>query len=239
MSYKTLRLLFTVLIALTIHVGSTAAKVILDYSVNGFAAPVSTRALNNDNVVSGNPNSIALPGTPGPGISVTSLNPIDIVFDMQSSQGTTEYFVDELLTNNTGVAWSGFNMQIGFGTGANFQIDGLVNSPLLNNPDFDAPNYDPTPTSSGFSQLTTNPNELTWSGGSVPANGINFLGLGFSLDTPDDLLGNVTSAFTLREIPIPVPEPSTLALLTLGADSLLAMRRRCRRLIRCRTKLAD
>jgi hypothetical protein len=69
-------------------------------------------------------------------------------------------------------------------------------------------------------------NELTWSGGSVPADGINFLGLGFSLDTPDDLLGIVTTSFTLREIPIPAPEPSTLALLAIGGVIAFAARRR-------------
>jgi hypothetical protein len=58
------------------------------------------------------------------------------------------------------------------------------------------------------------------------ANG-NPLSLQFSIDVPDGLAGNT---FTLRQTPLNasmVPEPTGVALLSLGAGALLLCRRRC------------
>jgi hypothetical protein len=199
------------------------ARTITTYQWTARATPslVTTYALNNDNVTDyTNSNRITLPSDEGLVLTAfgpSTFEPMDVVFDLQPSGGSTEYFLQGEFANLTGVSWSGFRLQIGRGTGANFVPIGDVVSPEVQPPRFDL-QLDPAPTASKFATVATSPYEIVWSNGTMePGFGSVFLGLSFSIDTPDDLLpsGGATS-FTLRQTPIPVPEPSTFALGALG-----------------------
>ena len=47
---------------------------------------------------------------------------IDIEFLVVPSQGVTEYIVSEFVDNNTGLDWSSYHMQLGFGVGGGFTV---------------------------------------------------------------------------------------------------------------------
>jgi hypothetical protein len=168
---------------------------------------VSTSSPNNDNAV-----------IPGGTISVigknfTSIGPIDIVFPLTSSGGTTEYFVSEGITNSTGQTWVGFKIELGFGSGT-----GFVASTSIDALDFDKPNSDPTPASTAFSTLVHGDDLISWSNGSIPSGGV--MSKSFSIDIPDSLgVGTVT----LRQTPI-IPEPASM----LAGGLVLTMLRRRR-----------
>jgi hypothetical protein len=202
------------------------ARTVLNFTVQGFNSPsLSTPAPNNDNANVSNPNNIPLPGTPGPGLTFSSTAPIDTVFTVQASAGTTEYFVSDLVSNNSGVTWNGFRLQLGTGVGANFSLGGPVIPEILF-PDFDTPNLDPAPGSTAFATVNATPVELSLSNGTLPSGIASLLSIGFSIDTPDDLIPSGYVNFTLRQFPVSVPEPATLTLLSLGAIALMFARRR-------------
>ena len=179
---------------------------------SGAVVPVNTQVPNNFHNISPNPNVFSLPGTTEPALSFDNLNPIDIVFSGQQSVGLTSYFVQDSVTNQSGADWSGFWLQIGIGTGANFQgdLNGNVNSQLTT---FSA--FPPAPTASAFTLLGAQPiKTLKWLGGAVPAGGR--LELSFTIDAAD-----IPIPFTLRQFPIAVPEPTTIVLFVVGATGLL------------------
>jgi hypothetical protein len=129
-------------------------------------------------------------------------NYIDIVFTVLSDDGTTEYKFTEFVDNNTGINWSSYRMQLGSGTGTAF-VPATTGSL-----DFDAPGYDGPPTSAPLSTVATSPYQLTYSGGIQGTGAVPYT---FRLDVPDGL-----NTFTLRQTPIAVPEPASLALLSLA-----------------------
>jgi hypothetical protein len=138
-------------------------------------------------------------------------NYIDIVFTVNSDDGTTEYKFTEFVDNNTGINWSSYTMQLGSGTGTAFvpATTGAL--------DFDAPGFDGPPTSAPLSTVATSPYQLTFSGGIQGTGAVPYT---FRLDVPDGL-----NSFTLRQTPIAVPEPASLALLGLALIGAVACRR--------------
>ena len=76
--------------------------------------------------------------------------------------------VTEFVDNNTGTDWSGYNMFLGFGTGAGFTL-----SPPGDGLDFDFPLYTPPPTSPVFGTITPGPSgdSLSFSGGTHGSGG--------------------------------------------------------------------
>ena len=174
---------------------------------------IVTTTPNNDNEVGPGSNNIAIAIK-----RFDSNGYIDIEFNTVNSNGVTEYLIFEAVDNNTGVPWAAYTMQLGFGTGANFQQsaagDGL---------DFDAPDFDGgVPTSTAFAGAVTGEDLVTFGGG-VHAAGLQTYQV--RIDVPN-LDGARLGHFTLRQTPVPIPEPATLALAGLAMIGAVCVRRR-------------
>jgi hypothetical protein len=183
----------------------------------GFAtvAVVVTGQPNNDNVPSNSSDSNFV--VPFKRFDFSDY--IDIQFTVVPSDGTTatEYQFSEFVDNNTGSLWGSYRMQLGFGTGANFVLS--APNDLL---DFDSPNYDTPPTSGAFpTVLTPDEDQLVYTGG---IHGGGAQPYNFRVDVPNLSL-RASPTFTLREIPIVVPEPATLILMIIAAIGLAIYRR--------------
>ena len=125
----------------------------------GTLGPVGANpAPNNDNTAGASPNLIPASIF----LNAGGFGILDFEFNVLDSGGTTEYFHTPLMVNNSGVTWTDFHFQLGFGTGASFVTAG-PGSGL----DFDTPTGDPPPTSSAFTVLAHAPTSLEWSGGTV------------------------------------------------------------------------
>lgn len=183
----------------------------------GFAIVPAIITLNE-----GNDNQTGLPGpAPTDGNQVIAIKRfdntgyIDIEFLVGPSTpgGTTEYRFFESVDNNTFIDWNSYLMVLGTGVGANFVVsapgDGL---------DFDFPTFDLPPTSSAFSVVVPGEDILTFFNG-VHSTGAEIYE--FRVDVPDGI-----QSFTLRQFPIPVPEPGTLALAAGALIGLVAISRR-------------
>ena len=180
-------------------------------SVAGIGIPPPAD-INNDNVVGTSPNSIMVLQK-----DYTAIGPVDLVFDVIDTGGTVEYEFTEGVFNNTGLDWSGYHIELGFGTGA-----GFVKSGAGDGLDFDAPDYDSPvsfdPGGSFFPSVTITEDDLIAGGGIMPdfAYAGNFI---FHVDVPDGI-----TEFTLRQSPIAVPEPSVAGLLLFGLLGLTRIR---------------
>jgi hypothetical protein len=176
---------------------------------------IVTANSNNDNQIGtggANDNNLVIP------LKRFDVNDyIDIVFTINPSEGVTEYKVTEFVDNNTGVNWSAYTIQLGFGTGNAFSL-----SPVGDGLDFDFPTFDAPPTSGSFTLVGLNSDQLTFTNGSQGTGAQPFT---FRLDIPDLNLAGPTT-FTLRQIPTPVPEPTAAVLLGLGGLFVPIMMRR-------------
>jgi hypothetical protein len=188
------------------------AATITSYTLpSGAIIPVSTPQPNITFGQSANPNVISLPGASAPSISFDSLNPIDIPFACNASSGVTEYFIQEIVSNHSGVDWNGFKLLLGIGTGATFSGPFTASSTITT---FGYPPFAPAPTSSTFSTLGPPSIIMEWSGAVLPSGADMNLTLSIlATDFPLNL--------TLRSFPIAVPEPATIVLFAVGAAGLL------------------
>ncbi len=184
-------------------------------SIAGIVVP-PLMDVNNDDVVGPSPNEVMVLQKDYKGVEH-----IDIVFTVMDTGGVTEYAIIEGVQNASGLDWSSYHVQLGFGTGADFVIsapgDGL---------DFDAPFYNSTISfvpSPGFSfpTLTTSEDVLDADGGPGQPDGFYNEPFVFHIDVPDGI-----TSFTLRQFPVAiVPEPSTMLLSLLGLVALSMNRR--------------
>jgi len=182
-------------------------------SVAGTAFPDPVDPANDD-VAGSSPNVIVVTQKDYVGIG-----PVDLVFDVIDNGGVTEYLVMEGVQNSTGLDWSSYHIELGFGVGA-----GFVKSAAGDGLDFDAPDYnsdvffDPSP--GFFPTVSVSEDDIIASGGVMPSPSFagNFL---FHIDVPDGI-----SAFTLRQSPIAaVPEPAMAWLLASALAGLAARKR--------------
>jgi hypothetical protein len=212
--------LFSALLATLVAIASASAGTIS--SANPASGPgiglvavpnILTITPNNDNEPGPSSNNIAIAVK-----RFDSNGYIDIEFNVLNSNGVTEYLIFEAVDNNTGLPWINYTMQLGFGTGAGFQQsaagDGL---------DFDAPQFDGgVPSSTAFPGVVTGEDLLTFGGG-VHTAGLQTYQV--RIDVPN-LDGQRLNRFTLRQTPVPIPEPATLALAGAAMIGALCVRRR-------------
>ena len=210
-------ILFVALVAASL--GSTASAATISSTIPPVASgpglglvivpAIVTLNQNNDNQVGGEAtdNNLVIPLK-----RFDNNDYIDIVFTINSSDGTTEYKVTEFVDNNTGSPWSSYKMQLGSGVG---QLFVAATSGGL---DFDAPTYDAPPSSAPLSAVATSPYELIYSGGIQGTGAVPYT---FRIDIPD-----VGNTFTLRQIPTAIPEPASFALVGLVLAAAAFVRRR-------------
>lgn len=186
-------------------------------SVAGESA--STPSPGNDNVDGDSPNELSILQK-----HYTGIGPVDLVFSLVDDGGTTEYVVIEGVDNSTGLDWSSYHIELGFGSGVGFTKsvadDGL---------DFDAPDFDSTVDfnpSPGFFPVVNFPTEddLIASGGTHEAGdyALNYI---FHIDVPDGI-----SSFTIRQSPVAasstVPIPAAAWLFGSALLGLFGLRKR-------------
>ena len=205
---------------LSLSLAPTYAGVIVDFSppaVGGglgvAAAPrVATPNPGNDNPAGAgaSPNVVEITKR------FDHVAEIDMEFRVRNTGASTEYFFTDTVTNNTGVDWTDFHFELGFGTGANF-----VRSGLLDFLDFDCPIPGvPAPTSGVFARLAHHCNTIDWDMGVVKAGAMTVFT--FSIDTPDmlaALFDNANPADTIHRSKA-VGEPPLL----LAFSAFLAIR---------------
>src|SRR4051812_222669 len=169
----------------------------------------------NDNVVGLSPNEIFVTQK-----NYVGIGPVDITFDVINNGGTTEYRVKEGVQNSTGVPWGAYHVELGYGFDAGF-VKSLSGDGLdFDSPDYDSPvQFDPPP-GAYFPTVVNTEDDIFASGGVMPFGA--FAGyFRFNIDVPDGI-----TQFTLRQSPIPFPEPCAATMLLLGAAALAAYRKR-------------
>jgi hypothetical protein len=210
------------LVALMSNVGGSAVKAgeitgftwssgVASVGLNPIDPPV---APNNDSVVGPSPNVVFVHQKDYVGIG-----PVDIEFTVVPSGGVTEYAFVEGVQNGTGISWTDYHIQLGFGMGAAF-----VPSPAGDGLDFDAPAYDSPFSFPPFSTVVVAEDGIDAFGGLVPSPAFVSPWV-FHVDVPDGI-----TAFTVRQYPtidlIPEPAVGVLSLLSALAIGCLTRRRR-------------
>lgn len=175
---------------------------------------------NGEHVGLGNTNVLTIvqkhyfAALPGPTVA-----PVDIVLTVSDPGiGATEYMVIENVQNSTGIDWSGYRLELGFGVGAGFVPSTAGDGLDFDDEDNSAMTFDPMP--ADFTTVTRPTEDVILATGGTLLNG-EFSGTDFifHLDVPEGI-----TEFTLRQQPILVPEPSTMTLL--GLLSLTVLRRK-------------
>jgi hypothetical protein len=181
-------------------------------------AAVITTAPNNDD----EPGTDAANNVVSPLKRFDSTGYIDMVFTVTPTQGVTEYLFSEFVDNNSGINWSSYTMQLGFGTGAGFNQTGGAGDGL----DFDTgpPGGNSLPPSSAVFPTVTRPNEdtLTFSGGIQSTDAQLYQ---FRIDVSDLAAATGPRTFTIRQQPIAIPEPSAIVFAALALAGFAVKRR--------------
>jgi hypothetical protein len=215
-------------LALTFSTNAYAGTILGVESISGggnaVVDPILTGDPNNDNH--------SVPATSNIAVASKLFNatqPIDIVFEVDDSGGTTEYRLAEGVANVSGQDFLMYEFQLGFGTGANFALAAAGNGL-----DFDWPNIDPGPTSARFMTMAHSEKQVRFTMGTIPDGMTDAFTLSF--DVPDFDANSMPAAaqinggyrFTLRQLPSIIPEPGTIGIAILSglAWAVFTLRRR-------------
>ncbi len=185
---------------------------IASVGLNPIAPPVTP---NNDDVIGPSPNVIFVHQKHYVGIG-----PVDIEFTVVPSGGVTEYMFREGVFNDTGIPWTDYHIQLGFGMGTAF-----VPSSSGDGLDFDHPAPNSPFSFAPFTTVVVAEDDIDAYGGVVPD--LTFVSpFVFHVDVPDGI-----TSFTVRQYPTidggTVPEPSSLLLASTLAISVIVKRRHC------------
>jgi PEP-CTERM motif len=172
---------------------------------------INTPAPNNDDVAGPSSNVIRITQK-----NYVHLGPVDLLFSVVPSGGVTEYILSEGVANSTGVDWTDYHLQLGFGTGASF-VPSVAGDGL----DFDAPSFNTPADMSVFTSVTVTEDGIDGLGGVYPAGYFDFFNV--PIDVPDGI-----EQFTVRQYPTRdfVPEPGSWILALLAGGIGMAMYRR-------------
>src|SRR5690606_39753066 len=118
-----------------------------------------------------------------------------------------------------GVDWAAYHIELGFGHGASFEKSDPGDGLDFDAPDYDSPfNFNPGP--GIFPSVLVTEDDVYASGGVMPW--LTFAGyFRFAVDVPDGI-----TEFTIRQSPVPVPEPSALVLASIALLGVWGSRRR-------------
>ena len=191
------------------------------------------------------PDSIDDPPGPGQAGDVTyilddlvfgSVEPVDTVFTIQKSGGTSEYLIDQIFEFDQigplGPKWSGFRFELGTGTGGSFEEAAGPEAPqfILPNP---SDHLDPANSADVgdrqwlVSVSASNPALLVWGGGDTFLADGN-LEIAFLINIPDYNGISSTGNFTLRQTPVVLllPEPTSGFGILLGLAMMMGRHRK-------------
>ncbi len=206
--------IFTFLVSTTLRAGEitsfTWSSGIASVALDPIVPPV---APNNDDIVGTSPNEIRITQKDYVGIG-----PVDIEFTVIPSGGVTEYLFTEGVQNGTGIPWTDYHMQLGFGVGSAF-----VPSPPGDGLDFDDGVSATSPFSfSPFTTVIVTEDDIDAFGGVIVSPSFTFPFV-FHIDVPDGI-----TTFTLRQYPTTdfIPEPSSLVLSSLALLAPASTRKR-------------
>jgi hypothetical protein len=188
--------------------GFTWSSGIGSVGLNPIAPPA---APNNDNVVGPSPNVIFVHQK-----DYNAVGPVDIEFTVVPSGGTTEYRFMEGVQNDTGIPWTDYHIELGFGMGTAF-----VHSPLGDGLDFDAPAPDSPFSFNPFTTVIVGEDDIDAYNGVIAPSTFTSPFV-FHVDVPDGI-----TSFTVRQYPtidIVVPEPGGLLLAGMSIVGLLRRR---------------
>lgn len=146
---------------------------------------VVTTAIGNDDVVGASPNYVSINQK-----AFGAVDYIDMVFVVEDiGVPSTEYAFTEGVSNGTGTDWIGYQILLGFGTGASF-----VESSLGDGLDFDAPDFNSPIDFTPFATVTLGEDVYNAVDGLFSSGAFHVFS--FSVDVPIGI-----TEFTLRQIP--------------------------------------
>lgn len=157
-------------------------------SFNNLGTPIP----GNDDFAGASPNWISVNQK-----AYNAVGVIDMVFIVEDSGGlTTEYILTEGVFNGTGVDWTDYHLELGFGTGV-----GFVPSTAGDGLDFDAPDTNSPYAFAPFATLTIGEDTIDAVDGVIVSGGFHVFG--FPIDVPDGI-----TEFTVRQFPTVATVPT-------------------------------
>ena len=146
---------------------------------------LGTPAPGNDDVAGASPNWIAVNQK-----AYNAVDYIDFLFYVDAAgMPTTEYYLSEGVHNGTGIEWTDYHIELGFGVGAAFVPSGPGDGL-----DFDAPDQNSPYIFAPFTTLTIGEDTIDAVGGIVPDGTFNVFS--FPIDVPSGI-----TEFTVRQYP--------------------------------------
>lgn len=202
--------------------GSLSAGVITGFSWSSGIASVGVNPIapavvpNNDDHAGPSPNLVFIPQK-----NYVGIGPVDIEFTVVDSGGVTEYVFLEGVFNGTGIPWTDYHIQLGFGMGTAY-----TPSPSGDGLDFDDPDLSSPFSFAPFTTVVIGEDDIdAYNGIVLPFTYV--FPFAFHIDVPDGI-----TSFTVRQYPtidgLIVPEPSG-AILGSGILGVLTALRRRRR----------